>query len=156
MNEDVIGLCPPSKQRIPITVRFMRVFLVGASVKSTLHRYWPASDFMTSWTIKRAGKASGRNVARVPSHSSSDQTSAEANPPEGPTSRLEKSRSINWRFEWNIHKPRVTWILERQYPLDTTRWEWLVHDCLAGWYHKVDSRFDWPIPRFESCLSLES
>ena len=51
------------------------VFLVGASVKSTLHLYWPASVPLTLCTLKIAGKASGRNCARGPNHFSSDHTS---------------------------------------------------------------------------------
>ena len=60
---------------IPITDKFTIVFLVGASVKSTLHLYWPASDPLTLCTRRIAGNASGLNCARGPSHFSSDHTS---------------------------------------------------------------------------------
>lgn len=51
---------------LPITVRFTSWFLVGASVKSTLHRYWPASAPPTSSMRSVAGKVSGRKWARAP------------------------------------------------------------------------------------------
>ena len=64
---------------IPITDRLTIVFLVGASVKSTLQRYWPASEPRTSCTRRIAGNVSGLNCARGPSHFSSDHTSEVAN-----------------------------------------------------------------------------
>ena len=47
-------------------MRFTSWFLVGASVKSTLHRYWPASAPPTSSMRSVAGKVSGRKWARAP------------------------------------------------------------------------------------------
>ena len=84
---------------LPTTVRLTSVFLVGASLKSTRHLYWPASLPATSWTLRTAGKVSGRNWARDPSHFSSDQTSDVIRerplPLPSPTSTLEKMQERN-------------------------------------------------------------
>ena len=89
-----------SKKNSPITVKLTSVFRVGASVKSTLHLYWPASLPLTLCTRKMAGNASGLNWARDPSHFSSDQTSEdkrESPPPPvkppSPTSTLKRDLS---------------------------------------------------------------
>ena len=80
---------------LPITVKLTIVFLVGASVKSTRHRYWPESEPLTLLTRKIPGKLSGRNRARVPSHFSSDQTVADENMSSfSPTSRLKKKENF--------------------------------------------------------------
>ena len=79
---------------LPITVKLTKVFLVGASVKSTLHLYCPASTPITSSILKVAGNVSGRKWARAPSHFSSDQmtdvdkASEDVNTSSPPTSML--------------------------------------------------------------------
>ena len=81
---------------LPITVKLTKVFLVGASVKSTLHLYCPASTPITSSILKVAGNVSGRKWARAPSHFSSDQmtdvdkASEDVNTSSPPTSILQK------------------------------------------------------------------
>ena len=81
-------------RNLPITVKLTKVFLVGASVKSTLHLYCPASTPITSSILKVAGNVSGRKWARAPSHFSSDQmtdvdkASEDVNTSSPPTSML--------------------------------------------------------------------
>ena len=88
--------CAGQRLGLPITVKLTCSLRVGASVKSTLQRYWPASAPRTPSTLRVAGYVSGLKRARGPSHFSSDQIICEA---EGevtvwpaPTSRLQRKQ----------------------------------------------------------------